>query len=207
MRGRVWVSGPYARWRSVADWWTVKKCKHAHNLLEFLFQLSAKSSSGLAYCWVMETGEDGNIQSLLNVQELSGISDSPCHRNSGDLQPQYAPRGVCIGFVLFGVWLDTGCRPLLHSVLLPDLSSSSLTISKGWRGLAHAWCEWGREQASAGQGVFPVGGGGVDEGERLAQEDVVPVGWRRLQLPSLLQQPEDLVEVLLQDFLGVPLRK
>lgn len=55
--------------------------------------------------------------------------------------------------------------------------------------------------------MFPVGGGGGDEGGKSGQEIVVPGDWRRLRLPSLQQQPEDLVKVRPPEFLEVPLRK
>lgn len=48
--------------------------------------------------------------------------------------------------------------------------------------------------------MFPVGGGGGDEGGRSGKGDVVPADWRRLQLPSLQQQPEDLVKVRPPEF-------
>lgn len=55
--------------------------------------------------------------------------------------------------------------------------------------------------------MFPVGGGDGDEGGRLGKEHVMPADWRRLRLPLLRQQPEDLVKVQLPEFLEVPLRK
>lgn len=83
----------------------------------------------------------------------------------------------------------------------------SLAISKEWRGSAHAWCGWDLGRASAGWGVFPVGGGDGDEGGRSGTEDVVPADWRRLRLPSLQQQQEDSVKVRPPEFLEVPLRR
>lgn len=57
--------------------------------------------------------------------------------------------------------------------------------------------------------MFPVGGGdgGGDGGGRLGKKNVVPGDWRRLRLPLLRQQPEDLVKVRPPRFLEVPLRK
>lgn len=55
--------------------------------------------------------------------------------------------------------------------------------------------------------MFPVGGDDGDGDGKLGREDVVPVDWRRLQLPSLQQQPGDLVKVRPPEFLEVPLRK
>lgn len=52
--------------------------------------------------------------------------------------------------------------------------------------------------------MFPVGGGDGDGGGMLGKENVVPVDWRRLRLPSLRQQPEDLVKVRHPKFLEVP---
>lgn len=83
----------------------------------------------------------------------------------------------------------------------------SLTVSKEWRGSAHARCGWDRGRASAGWGVFPVGGGDGDDGGRSGKEGVVPDDWRRLRLPSPRQQPEDLVKVRPPEFLEVPMRE
>lgn len=55
--------------------------------------------------------------------------------------------------------------------------------------------------------MFPVGGGGGDEGGRSGKEDVVPADLRRPRLPLLRQQPEDLVKVRPPESLEVPLRK
>lgn len=55
--------------------------------------------------------------------------------------------------------------------------------------------------------MFPVGGGDGDEGGKSGQEDVMPADWRRLLLPSLRQQPGDLVKVRPPEFLEVPLVK
>lgn len=55
--------------------------------------------------------------------------------------------------------------------------------------------------------MYPVGGDDGGDGGRSGQEDVVPADWRKLRLPSLQQQPEDLVKVPPPEFLEVPLRK
>ena len=52
--------------------------------------------------------------------------------------------------------------------------------------------------------MYPAGGDGVDEGGMSGQKDVAPADWRKLQPPSLQQQPEDLVKVPLPEFLEVP---
>lgn len=89
-------------------------------------------------------------------------------------------------------------------VLIPP---SSATISKEWRGSGHVWCGWAPELAWASWGVIPVGGDDEGAGGRRHHEDEGPADLRKLPLPLLQQQPEDLVKVQHPEFLGVPLRE
>lgn len=105
----------------------------------------------------------------------------------------------------FGSWWHA-VAGLRFTVCFFLICPRSFSINKEWRGLARVWCGWVLGLASAGWGVFPVGGGDEGEDGRLGREDVVPADLRTLLLPLLQQQPEDLVKVQPLGFLEVPLK-